>query len=174
LVDVFVLALLWAVVVVPVGMKAFRNRRDSIAEFERALDSLQPHGWTPVIAPPPIEIERLTGAQLTLRRRRRVAVALAAFAALTAIGAAVIQTRAALAAGALALHMSVAYAAAIVAVDRRAERSVPIALPANVVPLRPRTHVSDWPRTREQVPVYRQRSPVGPPVLASVGAGRRP
>ncbi len=157
--DALVLALLWVVVVVPVGVKAFQNRRDSIAEFERALDSLQPSGQPRRDAPAPPE-RPLSGIALTLRRRRRVVVALGVFASCTAIGAAVIQSRAALAAGALALHMCVAYAAAIVSVDRRSSRVV-IDL-RDPRPTRTPAPSSVAERQRERAP-----HAVGSPVLLS-------
>lgn len=108
--DAIALGILWVAVVLPVGVSAARHRKDSIAEFERALESLQPGGR---IAPVRVD-ERPT----QLARRRRVVLALGALVTLAMLAAILNRTRVALGAGVLLVDVCLAYATAVVASDR--------------------------------------------------------
>ena len=113
--DAVALALLWLGVVVPVGLSAFRHRRDSIADFERALESLQPG---PRLDPRVVPTRRADGSIMRARRRRVVRV-LSGLVAATLLVAALSRARLALGAGVLLVDIGIAYAAAVVAADRR-------------------------------------------------------
>jgi len=119
--DAVALGLLWLVVLVPVAFSAARRRRDSITEFGRALESLQPVDWlvgdsatarasvsTVVRAQPP--------AHQT--RRRRVAHVLTVLVMVAGAVAVLSRTRASIGAGVLVADLCIAYAAAAVAADR--------------------------------------------------------
>jgi hypothetical protein len=114
-VDALALALLWLALVVPVGLSAVLRRRDSIADFERALESLQPGPRADTHVVP----TRRTDGTIRQARRRRVVRVLAVLAAATLIVAALSRARLALGAGMLLVDLGIAYAAAVVATDRR-------------------------------------------------------
>ena len=113
--DALALALLWVAVVVPVGLTAFRQRRDSIADFERALESLQPGPRADSRVVP----SRRDDGSIMRARRRRVVRVLVALAVATLLVAALSRARLALGAGMLLVDLGIAYAAAVVAADRR-------------------------------------------------------
>jgi hypothetical protein len=119
-VDAVALVLLWLAVVLPVGISAARRRRDSIADFSRALDSLRPDG-TPVVAVHPIPVAQLgrDGATRRAARRRKVVGLLCVLVAVAMVVAVVSRTRVAVGAGVLLVDVGLAYAAAIVAADQR-------------------------------------------------------
>jgi hypothetical protein len=114
-VDALALAALWLAIVVPVGLKAFRQRRDTIADFERALESLQPG---PRALPRVVPTRRADGS-IMRARRRRVGRVLGLLAAAALVVAALSRARLALGAGVLLADLGIAYAAAVVAADRR-------------------------------------------------------
>ena len=113
--DALALALLWIAVVVPISFAAARRRRDSIAEFERALASLQP-GGRPAIR---TTLPRDAMSSTRLDRRRRVVMVLVGLVTVALVIAALSRTRLALGAGVLLVDVGLAYGAATVAADRR-------------------------------------------------------